>query len=385
MSVAPAPVTYTATNNLNMMKNIFIPQYNFSGGFFHAYVNTYLPGNVAIGDPTTNFSNTLNGLQVTTISDLQNWAQWKATYNLSMNSYSITQVSNLAFGGNSTGQYTINANGGSINISSYFLNGRYTDLSGGIPSWATRPASTTVNMNANNITQLCNVNFASGVSISSSTNIIAFTTGGGRETMRIDGSGKVSIGTTLTNPAWAVTISSGLAVLSNIYVTCSQNTGLFNTTSNSFSVNVQSGSVDIGASALTDLYLNAGGQRQVQIPSAGGLNLLGANGSITSVLKLSNAAGSSSYPGGLTTTNRSTTFIVTSGATATITLPATPVTDNLPKGTYWAIKNATGGGLTLTVTNGTIPNLGGSSPYTLSSNAFITIVYSGGTTVYYGL
>lgn len=382
MSVAPAPVTYTATNDLNVLKNIFTPAYLYNGAYFTTRVDTHLPGNVSIGDSTTNFSNTLNGIQIATISHVQSWSQWSAGYNLNMNNNSILQVSNIAFGGNSTGTYTINAPQGSINISSYFLNGRYTDLSGGIPSWATRPASSNVNMNSCNIQSVGNVTFASGVTLSSSSNIIAFSNSG-VETMRLSASNRVVIGAPTNQTPYGLTVSGGAIFLSNFYVTGNgpSASAPWSTASNSLSIIAGPNSAQIGAiGPSTNLLLGTAGTDQVQIDTGGTLTVLNAGisvpkGTVTAFLDISAATS----PVVLSSNNQARIFVVTANTSISLA-GSTPA-----RGMYWTIKNAGSSTITNTVVAGSGTIINGVNPLlTMSANALVTVVaYNSGQ--YYAL
>ena len=152
MSVAPPPAIYTSTNDLNIVKNIFVPQYRFNGTYFEASVNTQLPGNVAVGSNGSTYAMTLNGYAVMTLSDLQDWAHWYASSNLNMNSNAITTISRVTFlGSNPAARYTIDATSGTINVSQYWLKNVALTLSGGLPAWSYYPAVANVNITGKTI------------------------------------------------------------------------------------------------------------------------------------------------------------------------------------------------------------------------------------------
>jgi len=52
---------YSSTEQINLLKNIFTPEFQFGAGGSFNRLLTYLPGNVDIGDPTTNYTLKLNG------------------------------------------------------------------------------------------------------------------------------------------------------------------------------------------------------------------------------------------------------------------------------------------------------------------------------------
>ena len=93
---------YSSTDQINLLKNIFTPEFQFGqGGYFQPTVKTYLPGNVEIGDPTTNYSLTLNGNSLASDLTVANWSTNPAVSTLSMASSSITTVSSIQLvGGN---------------------------------------------------------------------------------------------------------------------------------------------------------------------------------------------------------------------------------------------------------------------------------------------
>lgn len=93
---------YSSTEQINLLKNIFTPEFQFgAGGFFQPTVKTYLPGNVDIGDPTTNYTLKLNGNALATDLTVANWSLNPAVSTLSMASSSITTVSSIQLvGGN---------------------------------------------------------------------------------------------------------------------------------------------------------------------------------------------------------------------------------------------------------------------------------------------
>ena len=94
---------YSSTDQINLLKNIFTPQFQVGqGGYFHPTVHTYLPGDVEIGDPTTNYNLFLNGNALATDLKIAAWSGYPAISTLSMGSNSITGVVNISFqsGGN---------------------------------------------------------------------------------------------------------------------------------------------------------------------------------------------------------------------------------------------------------------------------------------------
>lgn len=94
---------YSSTDQINLLKNIFTPQFQVGqGGYFHPSVHTYLPGDVEIGDPTTNYALRLNGNALATDITVAEWSRNPAISTLSMGSNSITGVTDLSFysGGN---------------------------------------------------------------------------------------------------------------------------------------------------------------------------------------------------------------------------------------------------------------------------------------------
>ena len=411
MSVAPPPAIYTATNDLNIIKNIFVPQYQFSNGYFHASVNTQLPGNVTVGDATTNFLVTVNNRLVMTLSDLQNWSYFYATSNVILNSNSITTVSKLTFvGGNTTSSYTIDATTGTINVSQYSLKSVPLTLSGGLPAWAAYPASTTVNMNSNTLSGTQAIVMASGASITNPVQgAIAFS-GASGETMRLNSSGMLGIGTTTVLPGGYGLDVSGASMFSSLIRLVTSDTVSPN--SNSFFIQtVSSGSTNYDVrmgtlGAATNLFICTGtpdifggpfgNRNQIKIDNVGNVTLsyggivtpispaipnsIGGvqlqNSNVTNLLNIS-VGDFSSLP--LASSNKCITFIVTSatGNTINLTLPGTTVS----KGTYWVLKNAVGSTQTIATTGGTVVN--GLS--NLLSNALTTIVYSGASSNYYAL
>ena len=93
---------YSSTEQINLLKNIFTPEFQFgAGGFFQPTVKTYLPGNVDIGDPTTDYTLKLNGNALATDLTVANWSLNPAVSTLSMASSSIADVSSIQLvGGN---------------------------------------------------------------------------------------------------------------------------------------------------------------------------------------------------------------------------------------------------------------------------------------------
>jgi hypothetical protein len=263
MSVAPPPATYTATNDLNALKNIFVPQYQFSNGYYHAIVNTQLPGNVAVGNSTTGFLLTVNGAPTMTLSDLQNWSYYVATSNLVMNSNSITTVSKLTFvGGNTTNAFAIDAPNGFINVSAYYLRGNFINLSGGLTAWASYPASTNVNMVGYSISAAAFVSLSLGGTITNpASNVIGFSNAVFGETMRITQSGQLSVGTSAQFPGFSLVVNGSSQFKSTIVMTTSG----YTSSSNSFFVNAvptSAANSDIQMGSLgpnTNLFLCAGG------------------------------------------------------------------------------------------------------------------------------
>ena len=261
--MAPPPATYTATNDLNALKNIFVPQYQFSNGYYHAIVNTQLPGNVAVGNTTTGFLLTVNGAPTMTLSDLQNWSYYRATSNLVMNSNSITTVSKLTFvGGNTTNAFTIDAPNGFINVSAYYLRGNFINLSGGLTAWASYPASTNVNMVGYSISGVAFMSMSLGGTITNpASNVIGFSNPAFGETMRITQSGQLSVGTSAQFPGFSLVVNGSSQFKSSIIMT----TSAYTSGSNSFFVNAVPttvGNADIQIGALggnTNMYFCTGG------------------------------------------------------------------------------------------------------------------------------
>jgi hypothetical protein len=263
MSVAPPPATYTATNDLNALKNIFVPQYQFSNGYYHAIVNTQLPGNVAVGNTTTGFLLTVNGAPTMTLSDLQNWSYYVARSNVVLNSNSITTVSKLTFvGGNTTNAFTIDAPNGFINVSAYYLRGNFINLSGGLTAWARYPATTNVNVSGYSVIGAASVSLSLGGTITNpASNVIGFSNAAFGETMRITQSGQLSVGTTAQFPGFSLVVNGSSQFKSTIVMTTSG----YTSSSNSFFVNglpTTVGNVDIQMGALggnTNLVFCTGG------------------------------------------------------------------------------------------------------------------------------
>ena len=52
---------YNSVYDQNILRNIFRPEYTFTEGYYHARIDTYLPGNVFVGDVSTNYIIDLNG------------------------------------------------------------------------------------------------------------------------------------------------------------------------------------------------------------------------------------------------------------------------------------------------------------------------------------
>ena len=94
---------YSSTDQINLLKKIFTPEFQVGqGGYFHPTVHTYLPGDVEIGDPTTNYNLFLNGNALATDLKIAAWSGYPAISTLSMGGNSITGVVNISFqsGGN---------------------------------------------------------------------------------------------------------------------------------------------------------------------------------------------------------------------------------------------------------------------------------------------
>ena len=426
MSVAPPPATYTATNDLNILKNIFVPQYKLSNGYYHASVNSQLPGNVTVGDTTTNFAITLNGARVTTLSDVQLWAHWYASENLNMNSNLIYNASSLKFlGGSLTSPYTIDATTGTINVSQYWLKGVALTLSGGLPAWSAYPAISNVNMNTNSISGVGSISLSSGGTLlSPASNALAFSNAFG-EKVRITASGSLSIGTTVGFSGYSLNVSGGSMFLSNIVVAKDP----VNSEGNAFFVTISTGSgqdsnVLMGArGAATNLIFctgNAAPTAAAQINMGGDFTLLRGR-FITTVTNLSHSIGGvqlqsnvvtcsalttttstlSSFIGGVTFQNSYVTsrlnISLISGSTLTLTAPTQATTflltvsttslvlpgANASQGMYWTVKNVSSGSMSITPTVGTILNM--TSPFTMISNALLTFVYTGTPSNYYAL
>jgi len=426
MSVAPPPATYTATNDLNILKNIFVPQYKLSNGYYHASVNSQLPGNVTVGDTTTNFAITLNGARVTTLSDVQLWAHWYASENLNMNSNLIYNASSLKFlGGSLTSPYTIDATTGTINVSQYWLKGVALTLSGGLPAWSAYSAISNVNMNTRSISAVGFISLSSGGTLlSPASNALAFSNAFG-EKVRITASGSLSIGTTVGFSGYSLNVSGGSMFLSNIVVAKDP----VNSEGNAFFVTISTGSgqdsnVLMGArGASTNLIFctgNAAPTAAAQIGVGGEFTLLRGR-FITTVTNLSHSIGGvqlqsnvvtcsalttttstlSSFIGGVTFQNSYVTsrlnISLISGSTLTLTAPTQATTflltvsttslvlpgANASMGMYWTVKNVSSGSMSITPTVGTILNM--TSPFTMISNALLTFVYTGTPSNYYAL
>ena len=401
MSVAPPPATYTATNDLNILKNIFVPQYKLSNGYYHASVNSQLPGNVTVGDTTTNFAITLNGNRVTTLSDVQTWALWRASENLNMNSNLVYNASSLKFLGGSVGSpYTIDATTGTINVSQYWLKGTALTLSGGLPAWSTYPATVNVNMNGKTISGVGYISLSSGGTLlSPASNAIAFSNAYG-EQLRITASGSLSIGTTVGFSGYSLNVSGGSLLQTPVRVINAS----AHIDSNSFFVETApsaGGAYDVRMGTKggnTNLFLCTGNTldpNMVKVDVAGNFTLLKGrfittdttlsssiggvalqNSYVTSRLNISLISGS---PLTLTAATQSTTFILT-GNTSSIVLPGI----NASQGMYWTIKNVSSGSMNITPTGGSIPNMPSPS-FVMSSNVLLTIVYSGADSNYYAL
>jgi hypothetical protein len=406
MSVAPPPATYTATNDLNILKNIFVPQYKLSNGYYHASVNTHLPGNVIVGDTTTNFAITMNGAALMTLSDLQAWSIWYASTSLNMNSNAIYNASTLKFlGGSVASPYTIDAATGTINVSQYWLKGAALTLSGGLPAWSTYPATSNVNINAKSMTGVGSISLSSGGTLlSPASNAIAFSNAFG-EQLRITASGSLSVGTTVAYAGYSLNVSGGSILQTPLRVV----NEIAQLASNSFFVQTVPSSgnnYDVRMGALgpaTDLLLctgtpagSFGNNDCIKIDGTGNLTLLRTGAGITtsgatalntiggvklqdfyvtSRLNISLISGS---PLTLNAAKQSTTFLLTVN-TPSIALPGA----NVSQGVYWAIKNVSTGSMSITPTGGSIVNL--PSPFTMLSNALLTIVFSGTASNYYAL
>jgi hypothetical protein len=416
MSVAPPPTTYTATNDLNILKNIFVPQYQFdaSDGYFKTTVNTNLPGNVYVGNATgssTNYKVYVNGTPTMTLSDLQSWAYYIATSNINVNSNLVYNVSRLRFlGSSASSPYTIDATSGTINVSQYWLKGVALTLSGGLPAWATYRASANVTMSGYAISGVPAITMSGASIVSSQNGILAFSNVvRGVETVRIDASGVLGVGTTVTPSSFITLNVSGGGLFTAPIVLSTVNTGnIFN---NAFFVQTvfkTSTTYDVRMGAVggdSDLYLCTGngignttlnnsnrvkidnvgnvlvmtGQFTVsdaaQVCTVGGVKLVNSN--VTSLLSISIGSFSSIS---LTSTNQTTTFINKASGTVTINLPGTAS----QQGMYWKLKNATASAQTIArAGTGTFD---ASTPFTnLSAGSNATIVYSGAGSVYYVL
>ena len=93
---------YSSTDQINLLKNIFTPQFQVGqGGYFQPTVHTYLPGDVEIGDPTTNYALRLNGNALATDITVAEWSRNPAISTLSMGTNSITNAGRITLcGGN---------------------------------------------------------------------------------------------------------------------------------------------------------------------------------------------------------------------------------------------------------------------------------------------
>jgi len=96
---------------------------------------------------------------------------------------------------------------------------------------------------------------------------------------------------------------------------------------------------------------------------------------VTSRLNISLISGS---PLTLTAATQSTTFLLTVSTTSLV-LPGADAS----MGMYWTVKNVSSGSMSITPTVGTILNM--TSPFTMISNALLSIVYSGSLSNYYAL
>jgi hypothetical protein len=251
----------------------------------------------------------------------------------------------------------------------------------------------------------------SGASIVSSQNgILAFSNVvRGVETVRIDASGVLGVGTTVTPSSFITLNVSGGGLFTAPIVLSTVNTGnIFN---NAFFVQTvfkTSTTYDVRMGAVggdSDLYLCTGngignttlnnsnrvkidnvgnvlvmtGQFTVsdaaQVCTVGGVKLVNSN--VTSLLSISIGSFSSIS---LTSTNQTTTFINKASGTVTINLPGTAS----QQGMYWKLKNATASAQTIArAGTGTFD---ASTPFTsLSAGSNATIVYSGAGSVYYVL
>jgi hypothetical protein len=93
---------YSSTDQINLLKNIFTPQFQVGqGGYFRPTVHTYLPGDVEIGDPTTNYNLFLNGNALATDLKIAAWSGYPAISTLSMGANNITNAGEITLcGGN---------------------------------------------------------------------------------------------------------------------------------------------------------------------------------------------------------------------------------------------------------------------------------------------
>jgi hypothetical protein len=105
----------------------------------------------------------------------------------------------------------------------------------------------------------------------------------------------------------------------------------------------------------------------------GGVGL--QNSYVTSRLNISLISGSTLT---LTAPTQATTFLLTTD-TSELVLPGA----NASMGMYWAIKNVSSGSMNITPSVGSILNM--TSPFTMISNALLTIVYTGTPSNYYAL
>jgi hypothetical protein len=99
------------------------------------------------------------------------------------------------------------------------------------------------------------------------------------------------------------------------------------------------------------------------------------NSYVTSRLNISLISGSTLT---LASATQSTTFLLTVSTTSLV-LPGA----NASMGMYWTVKNVSSGSMSITPTVGSILNM--PSPFTMLSNALLTIVYTGTPSNYYAL
>jgi hypothetical protein len=59
--MSSTPGNYNSVYNQNIFRNIFRPEYTFANGQFQARIDSYLPGNVFVGDSSTNYIVDING------------------------------------------------------------------------------------------------------------------------------------------------------------------------------------------------------------------------------------------------------------------------------------------------------------------------------------